>query len=254
MSEAATVGEERRGRARIGVLVPYTNVNLEPDLQRLCPPGVTFHSARLGGYDIEAIPDAGQMAGLGAADLDEPVRLVAGARPGVVLYGCTSATLTHGRAFDRRLAARIEGASGAVSITAAGALVAGLGLLGVDRVGFASPYVGEINDLAVDFLAGAGVRVVVRADIGRELGNYGQGELTPDEVYRLARQADGPGVQAVVLSCTDMRSVEVIERLESDLGKPVVTSNQAMMVAACQALSLVGLRRAGELARRAGVA
>ncbi|MEQ8665610.1 MAG: hypothetical protein RIC16_07775 [Rhodospirillales bacterium] len=227
-----------RGRARIGVLVPYTNQNLESDLIELRPQGVSVHFARLGGYDVDEIPDETQMAGLGASDLAEPLRLIAGVRPDVVLYGCTSATLTHGPDFDRDLARRINETIGVPSITAAGALVAALKTLGVAQVGFSSPYVGAINDQAVAFLALHGIRTVARHDIGRELGNYGQGELTPDAVFDLALGADHPDAGAVVLSCTDMRSVEVVERLEAALGKPVVTSNQAMMYQAVLALGI----------------
>jgi maleate isomerase len=231
---------ESRGCARIGVLVPYTNCNLEGDLAQLRPPGVTFHVARLGGYDIDQVPDDKQMAGLGASDMNEPLRLIKGVRPHAILYGCTSATLTHGPKFDRELAAQIGAGTGknVVSITAAGALVHALRTIGVTRVGFASPYVGAINDQAATFLASVGVETVARADIGRNLGNYGQGELTPDEVYALALRADADDVQALVLSCTDMRSVEVIERLEAATGKPVITSNQAMLFQTLQALEL----------------
>ena len=228
-----------RGGPKIGVLVPYTNVNLEPDLWGMCPAGCTLHSERMGGYDIDEIPDSEQMAGLGASDLDETLRLIAGIRPAAILYGCTSATLTHGPAFDATLARDIAArAGGAVSITAAGALVAALEVLQATEVGFASPYLGEINDQAAAFLAERGVRTVQRADIGRALGNYGQGELTPREVFDLALKADGPQVQALVLSCTDMRSVEVVTQLEAATGKPVVTSNQAMIFALCAALGL----------------
>ena len=128
-----------RGRARLGVLLPFTNTNLEPDLVMLRPPGVSLHFARLGGYDFNAVPDAGQMAGLGAAPLEEPLRLIAGVRPDVILYGCASATLTHGLAFDRDLAARIRAITGVSTVTAAGAIVQGLRALGVTRIGFASP-------------------------------------------------------------------------------------------------------------------
>jgi len=227
-----------RSGPKVGVLVPYTNVNLEPDMALMAPAGVTFHYERMGGYDVDEIPGSEQMAGLGASDITETLRLISGVRPAAVLYGCTSATLTHGPAFDEGLASRIAATSGAVSITAAGALVAGIKRLGARRVGFASPYLGEINDQAVAFLADQGIETAARADIGRALGNYGQGELTPDEVYALALRADGPGVEAIVLSCTDMRSVEVIARLEATLGKPVVTSNQAMIAALCAALDL----------------
>jgi maleate cis-trans isomerase len=224
---------------RIGVLVPYTNCNLEPDLALMRPRGVTLHVERLGDYDIDEVPGSHQMARLGASDLTETLRLISGVRPRAVLYGCTSATLTHGSAFDRDLAARIKEASGAECITAAGALVAALRALGVSRVGFSSPYLGEINDQAVAYLDTEGIATVACADIGRALGNYGQGELAPDEVFDLALRADHPRAEAIVLSCTDMRSVEAIEKVEARLGKPVVTSNQAMVFAMCRSLGLV---------------
>lgn len=229
---------ERRGGIRIGVLVPYTNVNLEPDMALMRPEGCTLHFERLGDYDVDAIPGSEQMARLGASDIAETLRLIAGVRPRAVLYGCTSATLTHGPDFDRDLAAKIRARCGAISLTAAGSLMRAVRALGAGRIGFASPYVGEINDQAVRFLAGEGIETVARADIGRELDNYGQGELSPDEVFDLAMRAGRPEVEAIVLSCTDMRSVEAVERIEAASGKPVVTSNQAMVFALCQDLGL----------------
>lgn len=229
---------ETRRAAKIGVLVPFTNTNLEPDMEMLRPPDTTIHFQRMGGYDVDEIPGSTQMAGLGASDISHDLRMISGVRPDVVLYGCTSATLTHGPRFDAVLAQQIKIGSGAVSLTAAGSLISGLRALGVTRVGFSSPYVGEINALAVDFLAQNDIRTVRCADIGCELGNYGQGELSPTNVYDLACQADHPDAQAIVLSCTDMRAVEAISRIEATLNKPVVTSNQAMMFCLMQALNL----------------
>ena len=223
---------------KIGVLVPFTNTNLEPDMMAMCPVGSTVHFGRLGGYDVDEIPGVDQMAGLGASDMSEALRLISGVRPAAILYGCTSATLTHGVEFDRHLAEQIKSSTGAYAFSAAGSLVAALRALGARRIGFASPYVGQVNDLAVNFLATEGIDVANMADIGRDLGNYGQGELTPDAVFDLAIRADASGLDALVLSCTDMRSVEIIERLEVAVNKPVVTSNQAMMFCAMRALGL----------------
>lgn len=228
--------DDLRGLSRLGLLVPFTNTNLEPDMALMCPDGVTLYTARMGGYDADEIPDADQMHDLGAADLDEPLRLLMGAKPDVILYGCTSATLTHGSRFDRGLAKRIADASGAATVTAAGALVGALRHLEVTRIGFASPYVPQINDMAVAFLASEGIETVHRAEVPEVLDNTGQGALTPDHVHALGCRADHKDAQAVVLSCTDMRSVERIARLEADLRKPVVTSNQAMLFQALRAL------------------
>ena len=51
-------------------------------------------------------------------------------------------------------------------------------------------------------------------------------------------RANIDAAEAIVLSCTDMRSVEIISRLEAYVGKPVITSNQAM---AYEALRLMGI-------------
>ena len=227
-----------RSGAKIGVLVPFTNVNLEPDMQLLCPEGCTVHFERLGGYDVDKIPGAEQMSGLGSSNLDDTLRLISGVRPKAILYGCTSATLTHGVEFDRSLADSIAKTCGSISITAAGALVNALTTLGATQIGFSSPYIGEVNRLAIEFLASENIKTVSQFEIEAELDNYGQGELKPEEVFELAIKADQPDVEAIVLSCTDMRSVEAIADIEQATGKPVVTSNQAMIFELCQKLKL----------------
>ena len=233
------VGETMsRGRARIGVVVPMSNTNLEPDLVLLRPAGVSLHVVRAGGYDLDEVPDSEQMRGFALASLDETLGLLTAVRPDLILYGCTSATLSHGPAFDRQFAAEIEAKAGVPAVTAAGALVVALNALGVRRFGFSSPYVEALNREAVGFLERCGFACVQQAFVGADLGNYGQGALTPQQVYELGCRADHPEAEAVVLSCTDMRAVEAIERLEQDLGKPVVTSNQALVYAAVAQLGL----------------
>lgn len=230
--------QDSRGTSKFGVLVPFTNTNLEPDMALMRPPGVSMHFARFGGYDADEIPDEDQMGKLGSADIEEQLRLIKGVKPDVVFYGCTSATLTHGPKFDRDLSARISQTSGAHTVTAAGALVHAINCLGARRVAFASPYVPAINDQAIAFLQSEGIETVNRADFEGVLDNEGQGALLPADVVDLARRADDPNAQAIVLSCTDMRSVEAIEQIEAQLEKPVVTSNQAMVFQAVQKMGL----------------
>ena len=79
---------------------------------------------------------------------------------------------------------------------------------------------------------------VARSEVGDALDNYGQGELDPQAVYDLGLAADHPEAEVLVLSCTDMRSVETIARLEQAVGKPLISSNQAMMF---QAMQLAGI-------------
>ena len=63
-------------------------------------------------------------------------------------------------------------------------------------------------------------------------------EVTREEVYQLGRRADRVEAEGLVLSCTNMRTLDVLESLEQDLGKPVVSSNLATM---WHTLQLAGL-------------
>ncbi len=227
-----------RGRAQIGLVVPVSNTNFESDLILLRPQGVSLHVMRAGSYDLDKVPDSEQMRQFALASLEEVISALSAARPDVILYGCTSATLAHAPEFDRDFAARITTMSGVPAVTAAGALVEALEALQVESIAFSSPYVEALNQEAIGFLEQCGIHTVSGAYIGSDLGNYEQGELTPDEVYDLGYRADHPDAEAIVLSCTDMRAVEVVEALEHDLRKPVVTSNQALLFAAVRRLSL----------------
>ncbi|MCP5081043.1 MAG: Asp/Glu racemase [Alphaproteobacteria bacterium] len=204
----------------------------------LRPDGVSVHFARAGGYDLDAVPDSDQMRQFAVNSLDRVVSDLSAVRPDLVLYGCTSATLAHGPAFDREFCASIKQRAGVDAATAAGALVNALTCLGVRKIAFSSPYVAALNGEAIGFLAQSGFETVSRKDVEADLGNYGQGALSPEEVYALGMAADSAEADALVLSCTEMRAVEAIEALERDLAKPVVTSNQAMMFSAAVMLGL----------------
>lgn len=225
---AALIGSDRRG-GRLGIIIPSSNTNLEPDCAILLPSGVTAHFTRLGGYDVEAIPGSAAMRALAMASVDGPLDLLTAARVNVIGYGCASATLSCGWTFDRRLCADMEAKAEIPAVTVAGAMVEALSALNASRIGFTSPYVGELNRKATAFFVEAGIQVVNRADVGTALSSVEQGRLTPRDAFELGCAADHPDADAIVIGCTDFRAVEAIGVLERELGKPVVTSNQALV-------------------------
>lgn len=227
-----------RAKVRIGVLVPFTNTNIEPDFQAMCPPDVTFHFTRIGGYSEKEVPGADEMVLMGASGIDTALDLIAGCRPHAVIYGCTSATLANGRAFDLALASRIKAHTNAVTVTAAGAIIAGLRALEARTIALASPYTDEIDQRTVRYLADEGIRTCASLNLGANLLPHDQGEVTPDQVLDLALRADHPEARAIVLPCTDLRAVQAVDRIEATLGKPVITANQALIFAVTKELGI----------------
>ena len=227
-----------RGRARLGVVVPVSNTNLEPDLALLAPAGVSLHFARAGGYDVDQIPDEKQMQQYSDNTPTEVIESLKHCRPDLVVYGCTSATLSQGPDYDIQFRADIERLSGAPAVTAAGALVEVLRQLEIERFAFTSPYVATLNDLAIGFIEASGMSCVHRLDAPEPLSNEAVGDTRPEEIIEQALRADHADAEALVISCTDYRATEAIAAIESKLDKPVVTSNQASLLIALQRLGI----------------
>jgi maleate isomerase len=223
---------------RIGMIVPSSNTNAEPDCLMLAPQGVTIHTTRSGGYDVESIPDSDEMRRFARQSLDQQLQLLVDGRVELIAYACTSATLADGPDFDQSFCNEIITKCGLPAVTTAGALVEAIQDIGATKVAFTSPYVSQLASEAVDFIEQCGVGVVNQVGFERELSSLEQNALTPQDAYRMGLKADHPEAEVLVISCTDYRAVEAIPALEQALQKPVVTSNSALMYACLKRLEV----------------
>ena len=73
-----------------------------------------------------------------------------------------------------------------------------------------------------------GLKVVSHRSMAMSTGSS-IGDLEPSTAYRESRKVDTPEADAVFLSGTNWRTIDVIEELEADLKKPVFTANQVTM-------------------------
>ncbi|MFT4727720.1 MAG: maleate isomerase [Granulosicoccus sp.] len=223
---------------RIGLIVPSSNTNVEPDFQLLCPAGVTVHSVRSGGYDINAIPDSDEMQKFVRQSLDQNLADLADSRMDVIAYGCTSATLSEGPVFDAEFCRGLTEKTGKPTVTTAGALIEALKALNIKRVAFTSPYVKRLSAEAVRFLDQSGINVVNELAFEQELSSLEQNALTPQDAFEMACKVNCEDAEAIVISCTDYRSLEAVLDIEAELNKPVITSNQALAYACLKRLGL----------------
>lgn len=53
--------------------------------------------------------------------------------------------------------------------------------------------------------------------------------VRPEAIKAFARSVDSPEADALFISCGALRSIDIVDTLEAELGKPVICSNQAMM-------------------------
>ena len=219
-------------RGRIGLMVPTGNSEVEPEFQRMAPDGVSVHANRVELKDVT--PDS-----LLAMENDtaRSARQIAQTRLGVIAFACTSGSFVGGAGYDDRLIKMIEDETGIAATTTTTAVVRALRLLKVSRIALATPYTDEVTKLEVDYLNHNGFEVT--AWQGGGITNTADiQECEPDVSYNRARDVDNDRAEAVFISCTGFRTIENIARLEAELGKPVISSNQATFADCLRILDL----------------
>ncbi len=222
-------------RGRIGLMVPTGNSVMEPEFHRMAPDGVSTHANRV--YLKDVTPES--LAGM-ADHAAESAKGLAPIRIGVLAFGCTSGSFIGGKGYDEMLVRILEDATGIPATTTTTAVLRALELLGVSRIALATPYTEEVTGLEARFLADHGFEVT-RAQGGGMVEVADMQECEPEVAYARAREVDDDRAEAVFISCTGFRSIEVIEKLEAELGKPVISSNQASLA---DCLRVLGVREA----------
>ncbi|CAL9430576.1 Maleate isomerase [Streptomyces sp. enrichment culture] len=160
-----------------------------------------------------------------------PERLAAGvqelrhAGAEAVVWACTSGGFAHGWEGAQEQVRALARTAGMPASSTSFAFVHAIREIGVRRVAVGATYPQDVADLFAGFLRAGGVEVTGVHGAGvataAETGAWGE-----PEVLSLARAADHPDAQAVLLPGTALHTVAHIPVLEKELGKPVLTANQ----------------------------
>ena len=211
----------RHRTARLGFILMSTDLAAEADLHAMAPDDVGIHVTRLRTDDNTNCETLSRHAGQLA---EAASRIQPEARPEVICYSCTSGSIVIGE--DRVFEEIRKGAPWAHPMCIATAVVDALNELGVRRVVVGTPYVDEINRKEAEFLIDKGFDLLDMRGLNLETGlEFGQ--VTPDYWKRFAMAINRPDADAIFLSCSGIRALEVVEEVEEATGKPVITSNQA---------------------------
>jgi len=209
-------------RGRIGLLVPSINTTMETEFWRIAPRGVSVHVARIAG-GRHGTPE--ELRGMESASR-KAAQEIAMIEPDVVVYGCTSGSFFEGPEWNRRICEELTKITGAPTVTTAGGMVAALQAGGHRKVDVVTPYVDATNARLKAFLQEHGIAVGKLATFDM-LDMFDHARILPEAIYNKVRETVTPDSEAVFISCTQLRALEVIDLLERDLGKPVYSAVQA---------------------------
>ena len=214
-------------RARLGFLVPPGNPTVEPEMQALAPQGVSLHFTRMTASGAAGTHEGQEERNLSQVDsIESCATLLAMVSPQVIVMAHTATSYTLGRSAEAELIERIERLSGTRFITAFGSVLAALEHLNVRRIAYATPYNETTTLQGKRHLEAHGVEVVSHGQLANVRNIY---EESDERAYAIARAVDRPDAEAVLLSGVGMPTLDVLQTLENDLGKPVISAASAMM-------------------------
>src|SRR5437773_1490422 len=216
---------------RFGLLTPSSNTTQEPEFSAVLPPTVSLHTGRVAYRDIT--PEEQMRCVL---ELESESRKLADAEAGAIVFAATAPTLAKGKGYDRELIKRMEDASGRPATTAATAFVDALTLLGAKKIAIGAPWSKTMDKPMVEFMQAHGFEVVHSEVVGFVSG-VELGRVGPDTAYELGRKADRPEAEAIIMPGGNWASMPAVERLENELGKPVIVNNAVSLWAGLRLLN-----------------
>lgn len=177
------------------------------------------------------VPSGDEVTGKTLARMEVEIPMAVGLLPvaanlDVVGYACTSGAAVIG---EGRVGELIQSVRPGVTTTnPLTAVKAALQTLGVRRLGFLTPYVEEVSFSLRQRLEAGGVEVTT-------FGSFEQSKealvarITPASILEAIIQV-GQGIdcQGVFVACTNLRTLDILAEAEGRLGKPVISSTQAL--------------------------
>jgi maleate isomerase len=239
-------------RARIGVLTAHTGVCPESEFAAMAPEGVSVHASRVpfeaapGGVMDPTLALQSARAFADPPHVDDVAEVLAAAPLSAIAFCFTASSYARGPADDAELKARLEGRTRGIPVAVAVASAAvALRALRARRVALIHPpwFSAELNALGREYFGQQGFEVVHAAPYEAEAAGgprpVHERVLDPGALYEWARSHVPPSAEAVYIGGNGFRAVGAIDTLEQDLGRPVLTANQA---AFWHALRLSGAR------------
>ena len=211
------------GKHRIGLLALSNDLATERDFINMgSSDSIAIFVSRVPNDDVCSVENLCAMKPelTNAASL-----LIPGSRLDAIAYSCTSGTVVMG--YDEVARCVHEVRPGIPVITPITAAVSALREFEAKKIAVLTPYIDEVNRPIASYLLreGFGISAFTSFKIA---SNEDMACLSPQTIYEGALQADRDDADALFISCTAIRAVDVVEAIEQEIGKPVVTANQAL--------------------------
>ena len=209
---------------RIGVVTLSTDFTIEQDFRRIC------HNIPVDIF-VNRIPFENPLTHENYLKMaDHLPKIVENILPDqkfdTIAYGCTSGTVAIG---EERIASQIHKSKPGVYVTTPiTAALRAFKKLDINKIAILTPYPKLVNETVYDYLQKRRIEVDSFSGFNLEYDSD-IAKVDPQHLIKIIKDIDYSNVDAIFVSCTALRIVEVLQEIEHLIKKPIVSSNQAII-------------------------
>ncbi len=209
---------------KIGLITLSTDFTIEQDFRRIC------HNQNVDIY-VNRIPFENPLNRENYLQMAEHLADIAsnilpGEHIDSIAYGCTSGTVAIG---DKRIVDEInKSKKGSYVSTPIKAALKAFTNLKLHKIAVLTPYPEQVNKTIFNYLIKNNIEIISFSSFNLEFDND-IAKVDPKCLIETIDAIDHRDVEAVFISCTALRAVEVLDQIEKRISKCVISSNQALI-------------------------
>ena len=209
---------------RVGVVTLSTDFTIEQDYRRIC------HNIPLDIF-VNRIPFTNPLTHENYLKMaDHLPKIVEDILPDqkldTVAYGCTSGTVAIG---EKKIISQIHKSKPGVYVTTPiTAALRAFEVLKINKIAILTPYPKLVNQTIYDYLKNKKIEIDSFSGFNLEYDSD-IAKVDPQHLIKTIKDINYSDVDAVFVSCTALRIVEVLQEVEDLIKKPIVSSNQAII-------------------------
>ena len=209
---------------RVGVVTLSTDFTIEQDYRRIC------HNLPVDIF-VNRIPFENPLTHENYLKMAQHLPTIAenilpGQKLDTVAYGCTSGTVAIG---EDKITSQIHKSKPGVYVTTPiTAALRSFEKLKIKKIAILTPYPKTVNKTVFDYLINKEIEIDNFSGFNLEYDSD-IAKVDPQHLIKTIKNIDHSAVDAIFISCTALRIVEVLQEAEDLIKKTVISSNQAII-------------------------
>ena len=143
-----------------------------------------------------------------------------------IAYGCTSGTIAIGEdSIKEKILSVKPGSYVTTPVTSA---IKAFKLMNIKKIALFTPYPDAVNKTILDYFTKKNIEVLSFASLNLNLDSE-FANVDPNYILEISSKLETKNADALFISCTALPVLNILDKLEKNIQKPVLSSNQTLI-------------------------